>query len=256
MNADTTSSPSGTRLRPDTPVIVDVGLHHGDDTDFYLKKGFDVLAIDADPRHIEHAKKRFAAEIAEGRLELVSAAITDRAGTIDFYVNLEKDDWSSTDPHYGARHGTKHEKITVPAVTFDSLYLPIASRTRYVKCDIEGGDIHVLTGLMRCPVKPLYFSVESHKADYLAFMRALGYTQFKLVNQNLNWMQKCPNPAREGRYVEHTFVGDSSGPFGEEAPGTWIGFDACAELYLSLTRAVVSYPSISIAWYDFHGKLG
>lgn len=244
-------------LRAGTPVIFDIGLHHGDDTDFYLKKGFDVVAVEADPRHVEKARQRFAGAIAEGRLEIVPAAIAGSDGEIDFYVNLEKDDWSSTDPAYGTRAGTKYERITVPAVRFETIYERYAGRVHYVKCDIEGGDIHVLEGLLRCPAetRPRHFSIEAHSADYLAYMRVLGYTQYKLVNQNLNWIQKCPNPPLEGTFVEgHVFPGDSSGPFGEEAPGKWISFEDCAHLYLSLKRAAASYPTISIAWYDFHGK--
>jgi FkbM family methyltransferase len=243
-------------LRPGTPVIFDIGLHHGDDTDFYLKKGFDVVAVEADPRHVEKARVRFARAIEEGRLAIVSAAIGPESGTIDFYVNLEKDDWSSTDPVYGTRSGTKYEKITVPAVTFESVYNHFAGRVYYVKCDIEGGDIHVLTGLMRCGPRPKYFSVEAHKADYLAYMRVLGYTQFKLVNQNLNYLQKCPDPSLEGAYVpDHTFGGNSSGPFGEEAPGKWLNFEAVAELFLSLKRGLVNHPTVIRGWFDFHGKL-
>lgn len=242
-------------LRDGTPIIFDVGLHHGDDTDFYLKKGFDVVAVEADPRHVNAARIRFAGALAEKRLAIVSAAVASEPGQIDFYVNLEKDDWSSTDPAYGARSGTRHERISVPAVTFDSLYSQVAGRVHYVKTDIEGGDIHVLEGLMRCRVRPRFFSVEAHKADYLAYMRVLGYTRFKLVNQNLNWSQKCPNPPLEGQYVPHQFPGDSSGPFGEEAPGTWISFEDCADLFLALKRAAIAYPSATNAWYDFHGKL-
>lgn len=242
-------------LRPNTPVIFDVGLHHGDDADFYLRKGFDVVAIEAAPQHVEHARKRFAREIEQGRLEIIAAAVAEKPGSIDFYLNLEKDDWSSTDPNYGTRGGTRYERITVPAVTFDSVYQRYSGRVHYVKTDIEGGDIHVLEGLLRCPVRPKFFSVEGHRADYLAYMRVLGYTQFKLVNQNLTWSQKCPNPPLEGVYVEHTFAADSSGPFGEEAPGKWIAFEECADFFLALKRVAVAYPSANNAWWDFHGKL-
>lgn len=245
-------------LRPGTPVIFDIGLHHGHDAAFYLKKGFDVVAIEADPRHIERARTRFAAEIDAGRLALVAAAVAPEAGSIDFYVNLDKDDWSSTEPQYGTRSGTRYEKVTVPAVTFESVYSRFAGRVHYVKCDIEGGDIHVLNGLMRSPAatRPKHFSVESHSADYLAFMRVLGYTRFKLVNQNLNYMQKCPDPPLEGVFVpDHTFVGDSSGPFGEEAPGKWLSLEEICELYLSLKHALVHHPAVIRGWFDFHGKM-
>jgi len=253
------------------PVIFDIGLHHGEDTDFYLKKGFDVVAVEADPRHVTKAKERFAGAIAEGRMEIVSAAIADEPGEIEFYVNLDKDDWGSTDPTYGTRAGTRHEKIGVPAIRFDELFTRVSRqglagegprRVHYVKCDIEGGDIHVLTGLLRCPLesRPMHLSVEAHKVEYAAYLAVMGFTRFKLVNQNLNWTQKVPNPTREGEgsgreHFEYQFKGHSSGPFGEEAPGLWVSFEEVAYLYMSLKRAAASYPTISIAWYDFHAAM-
>lgn len=250
------------------PVIFDIGLHHGDDTDFYLRKGFDVVAVEADPRHVETCRTRFARELAEGRLEIIDAAIADNRGELTFYRNLDKDDWSSTDPKYGQRDGTRFETITVPTVTFAEIYERITQgsgiagrgprRVHYVKCDIEGADRYVLADLLRVskPHLPTHFSVEAHHGDYFAFLRAAGYTRFKLVNQNLNWMQKLPSPPLEGEYVEYVFKGDTSGPFGEEAPGRWISFDECLEIYFASRRISQTYPSITLAWYDVHARLG
>jgi hypothetical protein len=39
---------------PRTNLIFDMGLHKGEDTDFYLRKGFDVVAFEANPFLIEH----------------------------------------------------------------------------------------------------------------------------------------------------------------------------------------------------------
>lgn len=240
-------------------VIFDIGLHHGDDTDFYLKKGYDVVAIEADAQHVAKARERFAGAIAEGRLEIIDKAIADRAGEITFYRNLDKDDWGSIDPAFGTRSGTRYETVTVPCITFDQVYRrittgPGARTVHYIKCDIEGADIFVLQQLARCDAKPRYISVESVKLEYLAWMVSLGCTAFKLANQNLNWLTRLPNPAREGPYVEHTFAPDSSGPFGEEVPGRWLSFRETAELYLSLRRVAETYPQITNAWYDFHGR--
>ncbi len=90
---------------------------------------------------------------------------------------------------------------------------------------------------------------------YFAFLHVLGYRRFKLVNQNLNWLVKLPNPAKEGRFVEHTFGEHSSGPFGEETPGAWKSFDEIIELYVALKRTWTMEPAISNAWYDIHAKL-
>ena len=78
------------------PLIYDVGMHNGADTDFYLRKGFDVVAIEANPDHVARARERFAADIAEGRLVIHDVALTETAGEVSFFVH-EHDDWSRLD---------------------------------------------------------------------------------------------------------------------------------------------------------------
>jgi hypothetical protein len=51
-------------------LIYDIGMHNGADTEFYLRKGFDVIAIEANPDCVAHVRKRFEAEISAGRLVL------------------------------------------------------------------------------------------------------------------------------------------------------------------------------------------
>jgi len=48
-------------------LIYDVGMHKGEDTDFYLKKGFDVVGIEADPTLVVGLRERFAKELDSGR---------------------------------------------------------------------------------------------------------------------------------------------------------------------------------------------
>ena len=60
---------------PRTNLIFDMGLHKGEDTDFYLRKGFDVVAFEADPLLIKFCKLRFADYIDKGRLQIIEGAI-------------------------------------------------------------------------------------------------------------------------------------------------------------------------------------
>ena len=48
-------------------LIYDIGCNNGDDTDFYLRKGFRVLALDADLSLCDHVLRRFQREVADGR---------------------------------------------------------------------------------------------------------------------------------------------------------------------------------------------
>ena len=61
-------------------LIYDVGLHKGEDTDFYLKKGYNAVAFGADPDLIAHCRRRFQAEILQGRLRVVEGAIAGEGG--------------------------------------------------------------------------------------------------------------------------------------------------------------------------------
>lgn len=44
-------------------LIYDVGGHLGEDTDFYLKKGFKVVAIEANPGLAERLSERFRSNL-------------------------------------------------------------------------------------------------------------------------------------------------------------------------------------------------
>ena len=77
-------------------LIMDVGLHTGQDTKNYLDMGFSVVAVEADPSLVDKARQRFAAEICDGRLTLVSGAVCkpELAGTpIPFFWHATKDWW-------------------------------------------------------------------------------------------------------------------------------------------------------------------
>jgi len=58
-------------------LIYDVGMCKGEDTDFYLKKGFRVVAFEADPDLVDMNKKRFAKEINDKKLIIVGGAIVE-----------------------------------------------------------------------------------------------------------------------------------------------------------------------------------
>ena len=105
-------------------LIVDVGMHDGADSAFYLAKGFDVVAIEANPILVAAARERFAQEAADGRFTLIETAIADRPGTARMAISDTHDVWGSISEEFIARneaHGVRHEYIEVPAMTFDEV---------------------------------------------------------------------------------------------------------------------------------------
>lgn len=61
-------------------VIFDVRCNNGDDTEFYLKKGFRVVAIDADKSMCDAVSRRFSQEIKNGACTVVYGAFSDKGG--------------------------------------------------------------------------------------------------------------------------------------------------------------------------------
>ena len=55
-------------------LIFDIGASNGTDTQFYLDKGFDVVAVEADPVMYEENLHRFKTSIVQGRLQMLNRA--------------------------------------------------------------------------------------------------------------------------------------------------------------------------------------
>lgn len=261
-------------------LIYDVGMHKGEDTDFYLKKGFRVVAVEADPRHCADAQQRFAEDIRAGRLTLVNQAIAASPGPLTFFRNVDVSVWGTAQASWAERNrrlGTRIEEIEVQGTTLASL-LETYGVPYFLKIDIEGSDTLCLEALNASADRPRHVSIESNKVDLAGLRREfdllsrLGYRSFKIVAQHLITEQRPPNPSREGKFIAHAFPEGASGLFGEEAPGPWITSDQALRRYRSIFwryRLVGDDPLIKNAWlrgflethgfpagwYDTHARL-
>ena len=63
-------------------LIYDVGAHKGEDSDFYLRLGFRVVAVEANPTLVDKLKQRFPDEISNGKYILVENAMD---GVLSFF---------------------------------------------------------------------------------------------------------------------------------------------------------------------------
>ncbi|HRP12604.1 MAG TPA: hypothetical protein PLK37_16385 [Terricaulis sp.] len=70
-------------------LIFDIGMHVGQDSDFYLRKGFNVVAVEANPLLAAAGEKRFAQALRERRLTLLNIGVGEQRGRAEFHVNLE-----------------------------------------------------------------------------------------------------------------------------------------------------------------------
>ena len=202
-------------MQPD--LIYDVGMNNGDDTAYYLFKGYRVVAVDADPTLIDAARSRFAAEIAAGRLTLLNVGIGPDEGIAKFYICEGKSEWNSFDVAIASRLGPNYHAIDVPCRRFRNI-LGQHGVPLYLKIDIEGHDHYCLADLDPAEL-PKYASVEMTRLEDLIALRDLGYNAFKIVTQT-DFSQLRPEPS----------LAESAGQRRVSNPG----FHSC------LTRAAVS----------------
>jgi len=61
-------------------LVYDIGMGDGDDSLFYLLKGFRVIAVEADPELCDAARDRLRPFLDNGQLTIVNRAVVAKAG--------------------------------------------------------------------------------------------------------------------------------------------------------------------------------
>lgn len=230
-------------------LIFDIGFHRGLDTEFYLNKGFRVIAIEANPALCEAGKRKFESFINSGQLILLNVGIGDRDDKLSFYINLDNDEWSSFDRVLGTRDGTRFEIANVPIIDAVSVFSKYGM-PYYVKIDIEGYDGLVVRSLDRVVGRPAFLSVEDSGIETLIQLYNSGARRFQFLDQIEKWRIVAPNPPLEGSYTEFRFGACTSGPFGRELPGAWLDINAAAKFYVDHVRPDGRLPGRT--WWDIH----
>jgi FkbM family methyltransferase len=229
-----------------TDLIFDVGLHLGQDTAYYLKKGFRVVAVEANPELVRRARERFAGPIAAGLLTIVSGAIADGPGdTVMFFTNPAMTIWGTTSELRAASAGVQRQvvPITVPAIRFEDV-LERWGIPYFMKVDIEGADTLCLQALLGIPVaeRPVSVSIESDKRDWeklsaeFALLEQLGFNRFAVVQQAGVGRLQRPIRCLDGSWVMHTFEAHGSGPFGEDLAEPWLDAEQARRRYRRIFR--------------------
>ncbi|HEX7847393.1 MAG TPA: FkbM family methyltransferase [Chitinophagaceae bacterium] len=251
-------------------LIYDIGMHTGEDTVHYLKKGFNVVAVEANPVLAEQNSKKFAKAIEEKRLTILNVGIAPQEGELIFYKNLRLTEWSSFDKVLGSRGGG-YEELQVQCVTTEKLFetygIPF-----YLKVDIEGFDYLCINALGYKNELPKYVSCEASELSLLDTLYAKGYRKFKFIGQSNDFAP--PNIAAESnklyerylivksgikmriqKYIPFRHLYGSSGPFAEETKGDWMTHEEVAKLFNAFYFPQGKLAPINKAnWFDFHAK--
>jgi FkbM family methyltransferase len=237
-------------------LIYDVGAHTGEDTEFYLGKGFDVVAVEANPYLVLQLKERFKSELIEGRLIIVNKAIVEEPSeSVFLYVNHEKTSWSSIYEEISKKNTFKVERVSVEAVNLENLFLQYGV-PYFMKVDIELADIQVARSLTKEKQKPKYVSFEIHEIEILSLLNLSGYAKYQIRNQMLNGLLQKPNPTKEGLdFWPEAMDGYHSGVFGKDLPEQdWLDYTSLLEKYISYKK-VAELTEMSHSWFDIHATL-
>ncbi|MCE9601088.1 MAG: FkbM family methyltransferase [Gemmatimonadetes bacterium] len=253
-------------------LIYDIGAHRGEDAEFYLRKGFRVVAIEADPDLALACRRRLREFLDAGRLTIIEGAIVEphalAAGqrTVRFYKNDANPVWGTVRAEWAERNerlGALSQPIDVPVLDLHDV-LRTHGVPHYMKIDIEGVDLVCVRALGRFRERPDFVSLESDKTSFTGVARevgalaALGYDAFQAVEQSAVPMQVPPSPAREGTHVAHRFSEGESGLFGEELPDAWRSRRAVLWQYraIRLGYYLLGDDGVMTGWrFRGHGRL-
>lgn len=251
-------------------LIFDVGVCSGDDSAYYLHKGYRVVGVEANPLLIPLLEQRFESEIRDGRYTLVPLGISEDEGESAFWVCDDQPEWSSFDRAIASRNGSRNHQVTVATCRFRSL-LEQFGTPLYCKIDIEGNDDLCLADLAEVSAgdRPRFLSVELiDGARQIRLLHRLGYGRFKIVSQRTfrqpgkplapfkrrlpAWARRVLTSAgarltRHGRDGSWRFARGSSGPFGDATPGPWLSVGEALEL----NRAIAPGEDLW-EWFDIH----
>jgi FkbM family methyltransferase len=255
-------------------LIYDVGFHRGEDTALYLRKGYRVVAFEANPDLVQEGTRRFERELADGRLEIVEGAISDSAEErMVFYKHPSMTIWGTTSPEWAERNGATVTRIEVPVVRFRD-HLTRTGTPYFVKIDIEGADRLCLDALVALNARPAMLSIESDKTDFgqlraeLDALERLGFDKFAAVQQGWIGGRVIRTRTRSGEQFSYRFEPESSGGFGDDID-RWRSRAAIERQYRSIflryrllgDHSLLPHPGIHRipllrrvlpGWYDTH----
>lgn len=256
-------------------LIFDVGVCDGADSVYYLTQAERVVGVEASPAACEALRRRFAAEIAQGRYVLEEVGVAEEPGELSFWVCDDHPHWSSFRREIASRQGCRHHEVKVPTVRFETL-VRRHGVPDYCKIDIEGHDVLCLRQL-EPGIAPPYISVEmDHEGDLIGEMLRLDYQGFKVISQRTlspasPWLASVvyPLPDRVKRLVRRadqklrgrrrdgawTFPTGSSGAFAEKTPGAWLPADPARAVCAALASLDRRHDGQGLEdWFDIHAR--
>ena len=228
--------------------IIDAGANNGNDTEFYLLKGFKVLAIECNPLLYNKLQLRFN---NNNRLILDNSAIFNKYSMVNFSL-CDFDEWSTLSEDVIKDKKVQFTNVNIQGNTISNIINNYnVENIYYIKFDIEGGEKDGIDSLIKNNIKSKYLSFEwgHNKVSYniLSNLNKFGYTKFQIVKQGAEYLSAPPSIPLEGfpipKYIDYTFTNSHSGLFGKELPDKWLDYNT---IFLKLQNKKDKW------WVDIH----
>ena len=244
-------------VAPQNWYIVDLGMHVGSDSEYYARRGFKVIAFEANPVLANEGNIKFAALGLD--VDVRNLAIYDGPEEfVDFHIHPTNSQWSSIKESLGSRGEAGSLVVKVRTTNLADQLRTIQDKIHMVKIDIEGFDYVALQQIATLDVMPQYISVENGGSWFVKLFAKMGYKKFKYANQRYNAVAVIPWNSPHGKRIEHKFDRHSSGPYGEDLPGRWLSLEEATNLTdaldLARTTAKGDIWAESIGWFDMHAR--
>jgi hypothetical protein len=219
-------------------------MHKGEDTDFYLKKGFRVVAFEANPENVAFCRKKYAKEIVDGKLAIIEGVISESGEeTVKFFRNPEHSWWGTSSDSFAERNevmGKHNEIIELKAINFVEEIKKFGV-PYYLKADIVGSEKICLRALLEFENKPDYISIRSEKADFtqleeeFRLFSELGYDKFQAIQQDVPNFYATKD-SQEGLPIDYKFQEGASGIFGKDLSENWLSKENAIKQYRKIFR--------------------
>ena len=253
-------------------LIYDVGMHCGNDTDYYLAKGYRVVAIEADPTLCEAQTRRHESAIRDGRLVILNYAVAPQDGVVPFWKCLDSDSMGTMEEEIVRTSTKRFQRTEVPARRLSTVFAEHGV-PYYLKVDIEGADRYALDAIDPAD-GPTYVSFEILHLTDLLLLATKGYTRFKVIDQDTLGVLSAPPPGLKAHLKQavsqtlkgnggkpagapdatvlvhegYAFTTGCTGPFGDHAAGPWQSLEEVAYAWLAWRQR---FPGRN-GWFDIH----
>lgn len=253
----------------DSPLVLDVGMGLGADARYYLRQGFRVVAVEANPLALDAALSDPGTHpyLVSGQLTVLNAAVASpgaEGAKTSFWVIPQRPEQSKASSWIAADGGVE---VTVRTVRCADL-LRVYGQALYMKVDVEVNTVDCLASLSQemaalggraraaasgwSPPHHLSLEVEaSHLVPiFHEHLLALGYVEYKVCRQFVF----SPGPCEQGSYGSE-LLGCGSGPFGEAAVDYKSGTRWRSLSELPGDVDFVREFESGFDWFDIHARL-